>query len=134
MAIWIQVTSRLFGTVVSSTANDRKKSGCPALSSPGVKPGDTITATDPTSCPFCAGTLYLTVNDPEVGIIHSGPTCDMFDRLEPGAFLDAAVAYAVAATRLKKDHAWARARGIPAVCPDELVGRRCTCKPPGGPN
>jgi hypothetical protein len=59
-----------------------------------VKPGDSIEAEDPTPCAFCPGTLYITagVGGGRVGLIHTVPTCETFDRLEVSDFLAAAIA------------------------------------------
>ena len=55
-----------------------------------IKPGDTIEAGDPRECPFCFGKLHITTAPSRFGLIHSVPTCETFDRMEPDDFITAA--------------------------------------------
>jgi hypothetical protein len=49
-----------------------------------------LTGEDLGRCPFCGGDLAATIlGSPDPGVIHSLPTCEKFDALEPIAFLRA---------------------------------------------
>lgn len=56
-----------------------------------MKPGDTVTGSEPMPCVFCTGTIFRLNHDK--GLIHTVPPCPTFVRLSPEDFIAAALAH-----------------------------------------